>query len=564
MGVVKVTKDNSFYLCHRCLEPFHQKSDIYRHLNRKKKCCSTYSCSLTDDDIEIKSLKRYYFEGETTIPTLTIKQKERLAVEYHHELNIIPSSFFKKGVSQRSVKSSSKPKPVLASDSGGGCSALEKSSTGNLLADLSAPKAPSVSYVYTDPHPTKAKDSDSDTDGNEDDKDDGLKSDHLSPFDSIDFDEILKQSSTKTIEDYVYINDDGEKVYRCLLCDSIFKKKRSLLNHLKTIKTCISRLSTQTTLINHKKLINVSKKANNPNQSVKEMIGSIMNALPCKESYEKTLESVSTNSGYKESLFNPEGCKQATSPDHSMILQQIEDMQKVVAAFSKAVIRQDAKQVTINNTQNINNNNINNTQNNSVKPKIQLELRDFFKDDYEYVHIKNKEVFNEAFFEHKNFLTHILSNDVNKNIYFKNGYAYLFAGGQIIRIPNDKAGYILMEKMFTTMGSFLRSNALINADDYDHIIRLFSVEKLKYLNDTIYKSYDVKTRQYLPDAVSLRRTRDKYLYDVTESTNKFKERTKEIFQQKATGSCPEQCPTHKIHIPGFIATRLRNQGFDDD
>ncbi len=247
-----------------------------------------------------------------------------------------------------------------------------------------------------------------------------------------------------------------------------------------------------------------------------------------------------------------------------MILQQIEDMQKVVAAFSKAVIRQDAKQVTINNTQNINNNNINNTQNNSVKPKIQLELRDFFKDDYEYVHIKNKEVFNEAFFEHKNFLTHILSNDVNKNIYFKNGYAYLFAGGQIIRIPNDKAGYILMEKMFTTMGSFLRSNALINADDYDHIIRLFSVEKLKYLNDTIYKSYDVKTRQYLPDAVSLRRTRDKYLYDVTESTNKFKERTKEIFQKKATGSCPEQCPTHKIHIPGFIATRLRNQGFDDD
>jgi hypothetical protein len=223
-----------------------------------------------------------------------------------------------------------------------------------------------------------------------------------------------------------------------------------------------------------------------------------------------------------------------------------------------------AKQVTINNTQNINNNNIKNVQNNSIKPKFQLELRDFFKDDYEYVHIKNKEVFNDEFFEHKNFLTHILSNDVNKNIYFKNGYAYLFAGGQIIRIPNDKAGYILMEKMFSTMGSFLRSNALISADDYDHIIRFFSVEKLKYLNDTIYKSYDVKTRQYLPDAVSLRRTRDKYLNDVTESTNKFKERTKEIFQQKAPDSCPEQCQAQKIHIPGFIATRLRNQGFDDD
>ena len=296
---------------------------------------------------------------------------------------------------------------------------------------------------------------------------------------------------------------DGIEKFKCVRCITIFNNEKSLIKHMKNKKTCDARY--------HKKLL-----------------------------YE-TYSAIDT-SDVERSLL------QKTLPEHNGSTKMGSHTTVINGTY-------------IQNQQNINNNNI--VNNNQVNPSIQLELKDFISSNFDYIHIKNNAVFDDDFFKHKTFLTHILRNDVNKIIYFDKTHAYIHTKKKIIRIPKDKAGYILMNKLTSTMESFLRSNSLINPADYDYIIHFYNVEGRKYLNDTLFKEYDFKTKQHVFSPNEYLRTRDHYLLEMASAILQFRDRIKEIFAS-ITPVDEQQDSKAAINIENFIPISHRNKSFGDE
>jgi uncharacterized C2H2 Zn-finger protein len=87
--VTHYNRDNSIFLCHRCLHTFHRMEDIKRHLSRDNRCVSTYTCFFNDKEISTNSLRRYCFCGVTKAPTLTNNQKIYLIHNHTEDLNYI-------------------------------------------------------------------------------------------------------------------------------------------------------------------------------------------------------------------------------------------------------------------------------------------------------------------------------------------------------------------------------------------------------------------------------------------------------------------------------------------
>jgi hypothetical protein len=84
-------KNNSCFLCHKCLHPFFLKSDLQRHLDKKEPCEAKYNCLLSNDEIKEKSIyKRYYFNNNIINPiNLETYQKINLVNNFNDNINII-------------------------------------------------------------------------------------------------------------------------------------------------------------------------------------------------------------------------------------------------------------------------------------------------------------------------------------------------------------------------------------------------------------------------------------------------------------------------------------------
>ncbi len=372
----------------------------------------------------------------------------------------------------------------------------------------------SSNYIGDDKESSNGDDGNNSNDDDSDDGDDSNK--------GYDGDKTLstKQQVADPMDPKNYsIIVDGIEKYKCVRCSTVFNQKRYLNNHLLSTKTCSSRVRLQQLM--KKRVILTNHEKSNQHLIYGEIITS--SQLP---------------------------------PD----IKRLKELNDLTEKSSSTKAK--GSKIIINNNQQIINNNISN--NNKIEPKIQIELRDFCKEDFEYVHIKNNAVFDESFFEHKTFLTHVLSNDVNKNIYFKDNYAYIFTNNTIIRAPIDKAGYYLMDKLHTTLGSFLRSNSLIKLEDYNKKIKFYSVEKFKYLNDTIYKSYDHKTDTYVSNVIDMLWTRDKYLTDMAETFDKMVGDIKDTIDSQVPDCNPDLNSKYTLNIPNFVPKRLRNKAFNDE
>ncbi len=164
------------------------------------------------------------------------------------------------------------------------------------------------------------------------------------------------------------------------------------------------------------------------------------------------------------------------------------------------------------------------------------KLRDFIYDNYDYSHIPKELALGDCskVFMHHQFLSALLKNDVNKNVYIDGSmegkYAYFYTNGQIKRAPIEKIAYHLMDKLARTVESYIRTNPLVNADDLAHIIRYYSVEKLKYAMDTPQRDYDMKNQEYIPKSVLYYRTREHYQGILTQSINIPKDTTIQLFK----------------------------------
>ncbi len=91
------TKNNSCYICHRCLYTAFLKSDMEKHCNKGTICDVKYNCLLLPKDSKNLSVnKRYYFvDKKDDIPMSSCDKFYliKLITQYHDLLNVISNSF---------------------------------------------------------------------------------------------------------------------------------------------------------------------------------------------------------------------------------------------------------------------------------------------------------------------------------------------------------------------------------------------------------------------------------------------------------------------------------------
>ncbi len=212
----------------------------------------------------------------------------------------------------------------------------------------------------------------------------------------------------------------------------------------------------------------------------------------------------------------------------------------------------------IQNANNIQNNTIQN--NNAMQNNYNVKMNDFIENNYSHSHIPFDLVKNKDFYLYKNFLSLLLENDENKNIYFDGKYAYVYSDGALKRIQNDKAGCLILEKLDKTMKSYIYSNPRCLNNDYSYVNKYYSVTRNKYVNDTIYKPYNPDTRSYDYCETNNIRTRDKCLSDITQVCNMYKEKTKQIMKDKECDKY-EIDTNYQVNIPFYESAKMRNKAF---
>ncbi len=422
----KLTKDNSCYMCPRCLYSSYQRSDMVKHLNRKNKCNGPYLCKFSDRDVVQKAFNLYYFHGVTTFPTLSISQKINMVNKYNDNINLIyhTSMLFSPNESKYASKTTE---------------GMTEETTEEMTEGITEEMTEGITEEMTE-ETTEEMTEETTEEMNE---------------------ETTEEMTEETTEEMTEKISCKNNSFQCIRCMYTFKCKRNLINHYINKKSCDERIN--------------------------------MNKLQKKLS----------------------------------IITQIE--KKLGVPLNPVV--------------------------DIIKKKDTLKLRDFIYENFDYSHIDINAVFDLSFFNHESFLSTIFSNDVNKNVYFDEKYGYFYMDGMIYRDRCDRVGYIVMEKLAHTLKSFIQKNPLIDPADYSHIIKFYSVEKLKYCMDTIYKSYDFEKREYVPNICLQYRTRDHYLTTIINSINYYKDWTLTIIDILQISN---EVTDYKLELPdNYQAVQLR-------
>lgn len=210
---MKLTKENSGYVCHRCFYISFSKNDMNKHCNKKNICKAIYNCLYSDTEYKELSINnRYYFmEKNANINFLSISQLIHLVTKYNNNvINVITN------VSELSN--------------------YNKKTENNLEIDLKE------NYKINLEKNIKI-----DTEEKLD----------ITPY-SIQDDEYVKK------EDYI-IFVDGVRKFKCLRCSSIYLRKENLERHLKNSKNCENRRVFNSTIIKNKLLNNVNSPFNQIN-----------------------------------------------------------------------------------------------------------------------------------------------------------------------------------------------------------------------------------------------------------------------------------------------------------
>ncbi len=433
-------KNNSCFICHKCLHTFFLKSDLQRHLNKKEICESKYNCLFTLNDIVNKSLnKRFYFQNPITIQDLEKYHLIYLVNNYDDKLNIITN-----------------------------------------LSDLKNKKNNEVNYNLNQIYDKSLN---------------NITNEFINkPINNIIDEQIStneKNNNTtnqqKSIDDFIVLIN-GIKKYKCNECNSLYKRKENFLDHLANKELCDKRKNINDLL----------------NKSSITTFGS-------------------------------------NNPFHQINIQNLN-----------------------NNIQNIQNNqNIQNVNNNLSQNNYNFELKDFIENNYSHDHIPRNMIQNKDFYLHKNFLSLIMENDENKNIYFDGKYAFVYTDGGLKRIQSDKAGYLVLEKLDKAIISYIYSNPQSLKEDFSYVDRYYSVMKNKYIFDTIHKPYNIDTKKFDYCETRNIRTRDKCLSEITQICNLHKDKTKEIMKSKEYDKF-EIDANYQVNIPNYESARTRNKGFIDN
>ncbi len=444
-NIHKFTKDNSFFLCHRCFYTTHLKNDMSKHYDRKTICNLKYVSDkyLTPEEYHKLSIKkRYFFDGK--LPSIISNSTFiKLIKEYHNDVNYIdfygPSLNARDNIAAMAVSkidddddSDKKEDPYNKE--------MIHSSQREVIEDPSLP----------DPH--KAPQS---TDYQA-----------LTIFDPHNNPSISTPSSTPT-------PTSKAKGYVCHNCDKLFKKKESYIHHLKYG----SRLCENTMIIN-------------------------------------------------------------------MANKKKEEAQKAQPVIIQNIFNQ--------NIQNNNNSNMN------------FAVRDFMKEGYCIDHIDPSKL-DDDFYLYDNMASLVFQNDVNKNIFFQDKVAIVYTNNQVDVLPNDKAVYMVHQKMGKAADRLVEQQSPAKREDLKNVEKYYRINLDKFRHDTLYKKYDVKTKQYVydSDVVPNLRTRDECMANVIGIINGHEERTQEIFKTKGLNT-KKLPPVNQVAIEYFASVKDRYKPLKDD
>ncbi len=236
----------------------------------------------------------------------------------------------------------------------------------------------------------------------------------------------------------------------------------------------------------------------------------------------------------------------------------------------------NTSQTNILNNGNIQNNNLNVQNNLSVQnnynnnnynnaPTIKLEVKDFGREAYTYNHIPKSYIKNDDFYLYSNFLNKLLENEKNQNIYFinhdenvksENRKAIIYADETLYKINEDKAIFMILEKLKNTMEIIL-SKVYKNEEDkvkIAEIIKYYRVITGHFKHDTIFKDYDHDDK-YFYNLTHKRRSRDVYTSKIKNIINTHGNPIKELTNNHNI----QILDIFNPDIEDYASTRVRNK-----
>jgi hypothetical protein len=277
------------------------------------------------------------------------------------------------------------------------------------------------------------------------------------------------------------------------------------------------------------------------------------------------LSEYTSKQNMKNHLFNEKQCKKKvqlkklikTRKDYST---QVLNNELKINDLYNLHCNNSANIQTLNNniqTQNIQNiNNTNNTNNNTHNSTYHFTIQDFVNERYDLTHIKDSFYEQKDFFIYPNFLRMIMENKKNQNIFFSNNEAIFYTDNELNKMSSDKAGYLILDKLSQSFDELLYKQDSEAREYYKFISKYYNVLKGHYKHDTIFRDYDVNTRQFFYTSQgNLFRSRDKYLTKIIGTVNKFSDNVRE--NMNIDGLNIKNLPIINPNIEDFASIRMR-------
>ena len=219
---------------------------------------------------------------------------------------------------------------------------------------------------------------------------------------------------------------------------------------------------------------------------------------------------------------------------------------------------------TQNNVQ-TNINSVNNYNHNHIENTAKIEVKDFMHDIYDHTHLDYRDLSND-FYVLNNFLALILQNKVNHNIFFpedvKQG-AIVYSRENLRKMPCEKAGFILLEKLYKTMENLVQ-NVVTSKEDiekFSYMTRYYKKLMNKYRCDSTYREYDPEKKEfYSTPHGSQMRSRDEYLSDMLQIVKSINSEIKEtLFSHSHCNTEGYAYIELNPSIEDFSSKRIRNR-----
>lgn len=343
----------------------------------------------------------------------------------------------------------------------------------------------------------------------------------------------------------------GDQVngFSCPLCQSRYTTRQNLVKHIRQQKTCQVRQELnnilQKSALAPQSGTGGSQESSSSARSPGEAGGS-PRVSPAKKNTVKVLKSMSP-------VLTPlTGSREAHRKSIPIAGIAVEGTQPIIIQNQHNNIQQNHIQQNIQN----------NVQENKNQIHIGLP-NDFLHDIYDHTHLDYRALSTD-FYLLQNFLTLMLQNTQNQNILFleddpKN--AIIYTRDHIRRIPNEKAGYVVLEKLYKTMEDLI-THVVHDEDkraEFKYMTRYYRILLNKYKADTLFKEYNAESRAFEHTSHgNLLRSRDEYLGDMIAIVSKYHDSIKEtIFQNVDHNHIPKTLINVDPNVDGFTSRRLR-------